>query len=405
MSKQEQKVTPATLVQHAELYVDWWVKTKGYNVQKIISDVQAAQEELSLNYEDFRLEVNKKGKKRYAGIKQNLLTAALNTYIRNTYQKERQETLDRLKCKEPNLAPLFKWIEAICGNVNEVDAAVIAHWCWMVKQKAQNKDTVYQVMPVLFGPQGSGKTIAIEKLIKPLKDFRLNMHLDKIGDEKYWDGFSKNLIVFFDELSGAKKAELSSLKHVISAKDLSYRKMYSHSVSSVKQACSFIGCTNTNTFEVLWDPTGARRFWEIKTLPKVNWDVINSIDYEELWKGINDSLEHGYMAEHILNAMNKVQVRNTIEDVVSSFIGAFGMTEPGEKQSVEMGKLYQRFDFFCRTSGEKVMSLNRLKNQLASRGFEITMDNSTGRRKNFIQVSIKAAEELEKPVTHLASVV
>jgi hypothetical protein len=181
--------------------------------------------------------------------------------------------------------------------------------------------------------------------------------------------------------------------------------MFSHSVPSVKQSCSFIGCTNKNTFEVLWDPTGARRFWEIKTLPKVNWEIINSIDYEELWKGIDESLENGYMKDYILAAMNKVQVRNTIEDILSSFIGSLDMSEPGEQQTVELNLLYRHFDFFCRNAGEKVMSRNRFKNQLVSRGYEVTMDGSTGIRKNFVKVSIAAAKELNKPITHLSSVV
>lgn len=401
-------LTPTTeieIVSDPRLYIKFWAQEhKKLSVQDLVSKA-SLQGTYLLDYKALRRKLQTGFERKLPLVKDNDLILAYQEYIEENFEIQRKQTIADLKCEESNLTPLFQFVEAITGDVSEVDAAVLAHWCWMVKQNAQNKKTTYQIMPVLFGPQGSGKTIAIEQLIEPLKDFRLDLHLDKIGDEKYWDGFSKNLIVFFDELSGASRTEISSLKHIISAKVLSYRKMYSHSVSSVKQACSFIGCTNKNTFEVLWDPTGARRFWEIKTLPKINHELINSIDYVALWKGIDETLKDGYMAPYILAAMNKVQVKNTIEDVLSSFIGSLDMSEPGEQQEVELNLLYRHFDFFCRNAGEKVMSRNRFRNQLVSRGYEVTMDGSTGVRKNFVKISVAAAKEINKPITHLASVV
>lgn len=413
MSEQKQETAEALLAQKEELcslicdarkYVEFWVKTNNLTAQKITSDFAAAQSDLMLDYSRFRRTVNTALNSKHVGEKDAHLAAALQRYVDGAYVIERQKTIEKLKCTKPDLSPLVAWVEAICGTVNEVDVAVIAHWCWMVKTKAENKNTVYEIMPVLFGPQGSGKTTAINHLIAPLKNFQLDLQLDKIGDERYSDGLSKNLIVFFDELSGANKTEMNCLKRIISTHTISYRKMYSHSVSSVKQACSFIGCTNRNTFEVLWDPTGARRFWEIQTLPKVAWEKINEIDYEALWKGIDENLLEGYMTENVVTAMNKVQTQNTIEDAVSSFIATFGMTGAGEKAEVDLTSMYRHFDHFCRNAGEKVISRNRLKNQLKARGFVVTFDVSTGLRKNFVKVPTKAAEVLSKPLAHLASV-
>lgn len=59
---------------------------------------------------------------------------------------------------------------------------------------------------------------------------------------------------------------------------------------------NFIGASNQEVKDVIHDPTSSRRYYQIKTLDKIDWDLINTIDYVGLWRSIDAALEIDYLS-------------------------------------------------------------------------------------------------------------
>src|SRR5690606_11403179 len=90
-------------------------------------------------------------------------------------------------------------------------------------------------------------------------------------------------------MSKAKKADVDAVKLHTTSETVSYRILYSHNEATAKNVSTFIGCTNKSVQDIFYDPTGSRRFYELKCLNKTNHSVINSINYIELWKSVNEN--------------------------------------------------------------------------------------------------------------------
>jgi hypothetical protein len=71
------------------------------------------------------------------------------------------------------------------------------------------------------------------------------------------------LIVEISELDSFNKAEVTKIKQVISCQTDRFRPPYGRVSADFPRRCVFVGSTNEDAY--LRDPTGARRFWPIKT--------------------------------------------------------------------------------------------------------------------------------------------
>ncbi|MCX6125408.1 MAG: hypothetical protein NTV34_11780 [Proteobacteria bacterium] len=100
---------------------------------------------------------------------------------------------------------------------------------------------------------------------------------------------SRNFVVVFDELQGSEDVDINNMKQIITASTLEWRVMRSEQVGSAPQNATFIGCTNEPVKTRIVDPTSARRFWELRCLGQIDWNVINSIDYMALWRSVDET--------------------------------------------------------------------------------------------------------------------
>lgn len=228
--------------------------------------------------------------------------------------------IENSKCTRNVPETLERWLSALTGVSDPRHLAVMSHWCWQVKRKALGKAVVWPVFPVFKGPQGSGKTKAIQRLISPFQHLIMDLSVTSVVDERNYQSLSENLIAFLDELHGAGRSDINGLKRVVTADNLNARRLYSHTNSNISVKVSFIGATNISLAKQIYDTTGARRYYQIDCSLRANREIINSIDYIELWRQIDETLPEGYLTGDILDAVLAEQAAKlTPEDPILTF--------------------------------------------------------------------------------------
>lgn len=326
-------------------FVKFWFKISG----KTSKDAQRDPSlfgTMCLDYNSFfgKLKIAQNDKK-LKPIPEKLLQYAYSEYLDHVRQQELAAAIEPVRCEEENLLPLKTYIKAVTGDERPSDLAVLAHWIWLVKRKINALPVLHQVMPIFYGKQGGGKTIALKKLIAPINDYRLNLQMNQLGDGRQYEAFSQNFVVLFDELQGIERTDLNALKNQITTEFNSYRKLHTHITVSVPQRCSFIGATNKPVNENFSDSTGMRRFWEVKTLDKLNWELLNSIDFMELWQGIDESKEHGYLTNDALELIHTEQQSMVNSDDIDEFIDAneLKIVDPANVSEISHEALYEHY--------------------------------------------------------------
>lgn len=326
---------------------------------------------------------------KWKGAPKDELKSAYDEFVKgypDRQLKSFNETIDGLL---EDLEPLKNWLTATTGTANELDLAVMAHWLWCTKRKAQKRPAVWHIMPVLKGAQGGGKTQALQKLLRPLNDFVLKTHLDKIGDQNLYKAFSEKLVIFCDELQGADKADLNTLKNLITTETTSYRIMYTQTTRNAPMLCSFIGATNRSISEQFFDSSGMRRFYQLECLPKLDHAAINGLDATAIWRGIDANKERGYLDGAVLEALLNKQDDYVRREDLDTFLDEYNLQPATELSYKEMSHqhIYDMYRAWCSRTGSKDMGANNLNHKLTLRGFSFTVArNDVGGRIKLFKV-------------------
>jgi len=378
------------VAQNAREYVQYWAYIYHYTARNLSKGGNVLAK-LRLDYIDFfKMVALDALPNKIKKVSDRSLEDALCEFIELGLEKELKEALTSYKCSKENLNPLLTWIKAVTGKTDEKDMAVIAHWMWLVKRKALNMPVKHQIMPVLFGPQGGGKTVAIEKLIYPLETFRLAISMHQLSDERTYDGLANNFIVVFDELQGVERTDMNALKKQITTNYNTYRKLHTHIVVSVPMRCSFIGATNRPISESFNDSTGMRRFWELVTLDKLDWEAIGSIDYKELWIGIDENNNEGYLKGDRLLEVHQEQHKHVNKEQIDEFLEDVYLRPESSESTVEvcLEDLFPSYIHWTAKMGiNKKMTKDYLKKRLIKRKFEYREERVNNKRITYFKVN------------------
>lgn len=224
-----------------------------------------------------------------------------------------------------DLSELEKFASAVFGEKSHLTVSVLAHFLSNIKRKMADLPTQFHLMLLLSGPQGTGKTVAIHQLMRPLGDMFTEMSMDAAVDKFTQFFVSESFCVLFDEMAGVTKTDVEDLKRLISSSGISCRRAHESRASRYINRCSFIGTTNESANVLLRDSTGARRFFELKVLKQTNHAVLgfdgrnSQIDYLKLWQGIDDRTETKYwtpVASLIAEKQRDLKAIDPVEEFV-----------------------------------------------------------------------------------------
>lgn len=298
---------------------------------------------------------------------EKILQKALNELISKEKLAYRAQIMKSFKCEKEDLTSVRAFIKALTGDENEDDIAIVAHWMWQVKSKMLDKAPSYHVMPILYGKQGGGKTVAMTKLIGPINNFRLNISLDQMTDDRYFKSMGENYVIVFDEMQGAERSDIDALKKQVTIDYNDYRPMGTNEVYKVKQACSFIGATNRPVAEQIVDGSGMRRFWQLNCQDKMDWDVITNIDYIRMWKGIDENKVDGYVLSQI-ESISAKQEEMVAKDDITAFMDEMGIVAgKTPTKQVSSSLLYAEYRAFCERNGYKPCNASWFGRKIAGR--------------------------------------
>lgn len=273
--------------------------------------------------------------------------------------KRRQEAIslsrlrEALRFQPPHTNWLAQWTKAATGRSSELDIAVVKHFVWQVKRKIYRLPVQHHLMPILYGKSGGGKSVAVHLLLGPLRDFSLNRDMTAFSDTFGKRQFARNFVMFFDELSKSNAVDVDTMKNVITAPTIEWRVMRSEGVCSSPQNCTFIACSNDPVAERINDPTSARRFWQLNCADQLDWESINSIDYEALWRSVDensDCLLLPILPE--IQAFQNREIRS--RDLIEQWLEASCSPAPFDAVSPSTNELFDHFKKWCAWQGVTV---------------------------------------------------
>jgi hypothetical protein len=160
------------------------------------------------------------------------------------------------------------------GLFNEGDHATYAH----------------TLAPILISPnQGCGKSTFCKTLLpKELRVYytdSFDVFNNNAADKK----LAKNVLINLDEFDSLTKNGNIRLKNHMQKTDLTYRVGNQKLATTAPRLASFIGTTNQR--EVLFDPTGSRRFICVEVEGLI--DNRTPIEYQQLYAQLKQELEEG----------------------------------------------------------------------------------------------------------------
>lgn len=198
----------------------------------------------------------------------NALKAGVDSWDKDLNRYIDSNLIPRYNPLEDYLQHLAPWdkkdrITALAQRVKTDNA----HWVhdfhiWMLSMVAQwlgkNKQHGNAIVPLLIGPQGSGKTTFCRRLLPEDLQTYFNDRLSMKNDNDIYIAMSSYALINLDEFDAMSKSQQPILKYLLTKHDVKMRPPYGKVMEQRQRYASFIA--TTNNVRPLTDPTGSRRF-------------------------------------------------------------------------------------------------------------------------------------------------
>lgn len=360
----------AEVLSHPRIFVPYWFKLKNLKIQgSLILNKENKSFDLNtvligswLDYREFISEFNREldREDRIRGFPERDFTKAIEEYLEVKRIEALEEIKSAIKCTGENLEELKQFLIAATGKCDDVELSALAHLIWQVKRKVFNKKVRDHLMVIFKGKQGVGKTEAIRILFSPIKAWFNSASLSEITDDR-WKLFMRNgFVVFCDELQYAERTSVDALKNIISADTFLTRILGGNTYVNVTQNCTFVGATNRSVSEMIRDQTGMRRFFEVESLHKMDWETMNSIDALKIWQGIDENRDKPYIAAYKteIHAHQELLIMPDAEEEFLSQFQILDGTRESMTEFVSNGDLYAVYCLYVKRNGERQKASN-----------------------------------------------
>lgn len=302
--------------------------------------------------------------------------SVIESVIASFREAERLKQLDKLTQRIKYNGTTFDWNEwstALIGKVDKITIAVMKHFVWQIKRKLADKDVKYPIMPVFYGKSGAGKSYHIRNhILKPVKEVSyMDGDFVKLVDNREAYNLVSHYIYFLDEMAKVDNADIETIKNKITSDTIQYRKLGTNETVKGTNRVTFIGTSNNPLHSLIKDPTSIRRFFEIRISERMDFKKISSLDYEAMWKSIDESIgDDPFFMQHREEIETKQETfrhRSPIEEFLLE--NPYINDETIEGERVDRKTIYDQFrvwqaDCGYRYSINKHSFINVLKEKL-----------------------------------------
>lgn len=164
------------------------------------------------------------------------------------------------------------WLIDYFGAPDTTYARLVGRfWLLGMIKRALEPGSKFDYMPILEGPQGRGKSTALEILAHPWfgnTDFVM-------GDKDSMGVIQGKWLYEIAELDSFNKADTTRVKSFVTRQVDEFRPAYARRILKIERRVLLVG--TTNQFEYFKDSTGNRRFWPIKCIEQINLDGLREM--------------------------------------------------------------------------------------------------------------------------------
>lgn len=264
--------------------------------------VAVEHSEFLTKYTDLAADFNNKNEERVPLKGMNKNSKDLDAVIKMWFEDDRhqyvQEVMKEIKYDPvASDASLREWLRLVTKKDDPVDLGILKHVIQQIKRKMLGLEVEYHTFLIIVGPQEAGKSKAIRKLTEPLAELRLEYTVDQIADKSIIGSFQSNYVVVFDEMASAGKTDMEALKRMVTALTVSGRAPYARVSGTVRQNSTFIGSSNVPVYQILRDPTGMRRFYQLNAQVRKDseYALMDNLDMLSAFKCVDEHAQNEYL--------------------------------------------------------------------------------------------------------------
>lgn len=326
--------------------------------------------------------INEHGKPAARSFIKDELLVQLDFYIRSLKLQNVMEIRDNLKFDSSiDIDEILKRMLRMMHSVGEEETnlTVLKHFLWTIKRHIYGRPVKLELWLAIFGGQNIGKNYFVENVLAPpLQGHTVDTELSSIADIGREIGkFQNRFLINFDELAkGAGQSEdstdklsssaVAQLKAILTRKELTIRQMGGQNQMILPKNFSCMSTANVHIYDVIDDPTGMRRFFEIKLdHPDNTWFDREDMEFliqncENLYKGIDESLTEGYLlpSTEVWTKVREIQSGYKAKSSIDFWMED-GAYELGEGELVTCSDLYDDYKMCCKESG--LLSFGKIK--------------------------------------------
>ncbi|KQO06919.1 VapE domain-containing protein [Sphingomonas sp. Leaf242] len=309
-----------------------------------------------MNRLDFERELRILSTNLRIGIAPADITDAVDEWFRKAHRERLHEIFVDVEAREPSYDAPAMWLKLAedvfdCSETSPAFvAAVLRKFVWQVKRKIRGMEVFDHLMPVILGPQGIGKSTLVNRLLGPVSELKLNVDFQMITDDRnveIWQSY----VMFLDEMGYASKADIDTVKNIITASTLTRRPMRTNSMVTIDQKATLIGCSNRELGQLVRDPTGIRRFVGIRMRSDADRALINSLDWSLMWGDVRVTDADPLAAHRTVLADQQEDSRELgrVEKWMAEFTGAnnayqAGINKAGNIPAADLYRAYREFE-------------------------------------------------------------
>lgn len=287
----------------------------------------------------------------------------------------------------------------------EIFETLMKHWIWLVKRKLLAKPVKWHLWINFSGGTGIGKSETLRIFCKnTFEDFYNETTISKLFDDtREIKRLTTKYILNMDELAvnvngleddGHVKADQKALlKSILTADKLDTRVYGTQEQATNRITFTCISSSNNHLYDVVFDDTSMRRFFEFNCGLKIGsraiFDRMNEQifpKFEALWKSVDENLDDGYWNPYsdVGREIDNIQkgyypTKTTVVEWMKEMHITI-TTKKTDQKAVDWYKMYEQW---CRECGfTKPKSRLRYMDELRRRS------GDTGCKTLYLQVGI-----------------